>query len=64
MNWARNHIVYTEEIEGINHSSRQTVSSHQDNTDSFVVSDEELESVEVLVFDSSREVFGDEMILF
>ena len=36
MNWARNHIVYTEEIEGINHSSRQTVSSHQDNTDSFL----------------------------
>ena len=31
---------------------------------SFVVSNKEVESVEVLVFDSSREVFGDEMILF
>ena len=30
----------------------------------FVVSNKEVESVEVLVFDSSREVLGDEMILF
>ena len=29
---------------------------------SFVVSDKEFESVEVFVFDSSREVFGGEMI--
>ena len=32
----RNHIVYTEAIQGINHSNRQTVSSHQDNIDSFL----------------------------
>ena len=40
MNWAvwklRNHIVYTEGIQGINPSSRQTVSSHQDNIDTFL----------------------------
>ena len=41
MNWAvcklRNHIVHTEGIQGINHSNRQTISSHQDNIDSFLV---------------------------
>ena len=40
MNWAvwklRNHIVHTERIQGINPSNRQTVSSHQDNIDSFL----------------------------
>ena len=41
MNWTiwklRNHIVYTEGIQGINHSNKQTVSFHQDNIDSFLV---------------------------
>ena len=40
MNWAvwklRNHIVHTERIQGTNHSNKQTVSSHQDNIDSFL----------------------------
>ena len=40
MNWAiwklRNHIVHAEEIQGTNPSSRQTVSSHQDNIDTFL----------------------------